>query len=119
MRKYKLTDETITVERDGKEVTLHRIEALRDFAIVKAGDKGGFIENEKNLAHKGDCWIYGNAKVYGSAWIYGSAKVYGNAGICGSAKVYGSAEIYGYAGIYGNAEVYGIAKVCGDSVRGV
>ena len=77
-RKYKLTEETITIERNGKEVTLHRIEALRDFAIVKAGDKGGFIENEKNLAHKGDCWIYGNAKVYGNAEVSGSSKVCGD-----------------------------------------
>lgn len=87
MRKYKLTDETITVERNGKEVTLHRIEALRDFAIVKAGDKGGFIEKESNLSQDGNCWVYDTAKVYGNAEVYGSAKVYDNAKVYGNSKV--------------------------------
>lgn len=45
MKKYKLTQETITI--DGH--TLYRIEALRDFSRVKKGDKGGFIESEKKL----------------------------------------------------------------------
>ena len=97
MRKYELTEETTTIVRNGKEVTLHRIEALRDFAIVKAGDKGGFIENEKNLAHKGDCWIYGNTKVYDNAWIYGNAEIYGNAKVCDNAEVSGSSKVYGDA----------------------
>lgn len=101
MKKYKLTDETITVERDGKEVTLHRIEALRDFGNIKAGDLGGFVKSEKNLSHNGDCWVYGNAKVCDNAWIYGSAEVYDN------------------ANIYGCAKVGGTSKVCGDTVLGV
>ena len=49
-KKYKLTDETIEV--NGK--TLYRIEALKDFSNVKKGDKGGFIEKEKNLSHLGN-----------------------------------------------------------------
>lgn len=44
---------------------LYRIQALKKFAIVKAGDKGGFIEKESNLSQDGNCWIYDNAKVYG------------------------------------------------------
>ena len=55
MRKYKLTDETITIVRNGKEITLHRIEALRDLAIAKTGDKGGYVESEANLSHEGTC----------------------------------------------------------------
>ena len=46
-KKYKLTNETITFL--GK--VLRRIEALKDFADVKKGDKGGFIESEK-IYHK-------------------------------------------------------------------
>ena len=136
-KKYRLTDETITVERDGKKVTLHRIEALRDFGNIKAGDKGGFVKSEKNLSHNGDCWIFGCAKVYGSAevyssaevcgnakvcgnaWISGRAKVYDNAWISGCAKVYGCAEVYGCAKVYSSAEVYGTTKVCGDTMLGV
>ena len=43
-KKYKLTEESISF--NGK--TLYRIEALKDFADVKKGEKGGFIESESN-----------------------------------------------------------------------
>ena len=115
MRKYRLTKETITITRNGKEVTLHRIEALRDFAIVKAGDKDGFIENEKNLAHKGDCWIFGNAEICDNAWIYGNACVYGDAKVGGNAQVYDNAKVYGSAKVFGYAEVFGYARVFGNA----
>lgn len=49
-KKYKLTDETINLNG----VTLYRIEALKDFGKIKKGDKGGFIESEKNLTHDGN-----------------------------------------------------------------
>ena len=93
-RKYRLTEETITITRNGVEVTLHRIEALRDFCCIKAGERGGYIESEANLSHDGNCWVYGNAKVCGSA------KVYDNAWICGSAEVFGNAWVFGSAVIY-------------------
>ena len=48
-RKYELTDETII--RDGR--ILHRIRAVRDFADVKAGELGGWIEKESNLDQDG------------------------------------------------------------------
>ena len=76
---------------------MHRIEALRDLAIAKAGDKGGFVESEANLSHEGTCWIYGDAEVYGNA------------------EVSGYAEVYGKAEVFGNAEVSGSSKVCGDT----
>ena len=64
-KKYKLTDETINV--GGKK--LCRIEALKDFGDVKKGDKGGFIEDEHNLSHDGNSWVYDNARVCGDAKI--------------------------------------------------
>ena len=74
-RKYKLlTEDTIIV--DGR--TLYRIEAVRDFGDVKKGDKGGYIEKEENLSHKGDCWIYELARLYGNAEIYDDASVCGD-----------------------------------------
>ena len=76
-KKYKLTDETINV--GGKK--LCRIEALKDFRDVKKGDKGGFIEDEHNLSHDGNSWVYDNAMVFGNAWVYGDAMV------CGDAKI--------------------------------
>lgn len=62
-KKYKLTDDIVEV--DGK--ALYRIEALKDFNDVKKGDKGGFVESERNLSQEGKCWVYGNARIYDSA----------------------------------------------------
>ena len=127
--KFKLTEETINV--NGK--TLYRIEALKDFGDVKKGDKGGFVENEKNLSQRGDCWVYENAKVYGNAEVYDDAKVYGNAWVfdnakvsdraevfgiaevCGDAVVYCDVEVFGNAQVYDNAKVSGNTQVCGNA----
>ena len=77
MKKYKLTEET----KEYYGITLYRIEALKDFGTVKAGDKGGFIRSEDNLAHDGNAWVDGSARVCGNAWVDGNALVYGNADI--------------------------------------
>ena len=106
-KKYKLTEETINV--NGK--TLYRIEALRDFNDVKKGDKGGYIEKEENLSQNSNCWVDGNAIVYGNARVYGNASIYGDARVFDNAKVFGNAEVYGDAKVFDNAEVYGNAKV--------
>ena len=88
-KKYKLTDETINV--GGKK--LCRIEALKDFGDVKKGDKGGFIEDEHNLSHDGNSWVFGNACVYCNARVCGNASVYGDARVCGNASVFDNAKI--------------------------
>ena len=116
-RKYELTDETMELYG----TTLHRIKALLDFNDVKAGDLGGWVENEDNLSRYGNAWVYGNAKIYGNAWVYGDAQVgdnaeiYGNAWVHDDAKVGDNAEIYDNAKIYGNARVFGDAQVGGDA----
>ena len=91
--KYKITEECKVVGTS----TLHRIEALKDFKDVKKGDKGGYIEKEKNLSQYGNAWVYGNAEVCGDAKVCGNAKVCGDAEVYGDAKVYGDAEVYGHA----------------------
>ena len=75
MKKYELTEETVTVY--GK--TLYRIRAVRDFGSVKTGEFGGYIEKEENLSHFGDAWVYGDARVFDNARVSGNAWVYGNA----------------------------------------
>ena len=111
-KKYKLL-EGETIEVDGR--TLYRIEALRDFGDVKAGDKGGYVESEKNLSHDGNCWVYDDAEVYESARVYGCAEVYGDARVFCDARVYGNAEVYGDARVYDRADVFGDAEVGGDA----
>ena len=110
-KKYKLTEETINVG----DKTLHRIEALKDFSDVKKGNKGGFIENEKNLSQSDDCWVYENAKVYGKARVLDKAKVRNEAKVLDDAVVYGTARVYDNAMVYVNADVYGKAKVFGHA----
>ena len=75
MIKYILTEET----KEVNGIILHRIEAVMDFADVKAGDKGGWIEKEENLSHQGDAWVYDSAWVSGSACVSDSARVSGSA----------------------------------------
>lgn len=89
-KKYRLLeDDTITV--NGR--TLYRTEALKDFASVKKGYKGGYVEKEENLSHEGKCWVYGDAQVYGNARVYGNAWVSGTARVLGNACVLGNAKI--------------------------
>jgi len=94
-QKYKITDE---IRKIGATI-LYRIEALKNFGNVKAGDKGGWIEKEGNLSQVDDCWVYGPTWVYGTAWVYGDAMVSGdamvgdNARICGDAVVSDNAKV--------------------------
>ena len=97
--KYELTQETKTV--DG--VKLRRIKALKAFGNVKAGELGGWIEEEKNLDQAGQAWVYGNAQVSGDAWVSGDAQVSGKAQVSGDAQVYGQAQVSGDAQVSGYA----------------
>ena len=107
MKKYKLTTETLQFA--GR--TLHRIKAVKDFDSIKAGEFGGWIENEKNLSQDDNAWIYDDAMVFDNAKIFGNAKVYGYAEVYGNAKVYGNANVSDYAKVYGYAVIKGDAKV--------
>ena len=109
--KYKLTNEI----KEFRGHTLHRIEALKDFGDVKAGDKGGWVASEDNLSHNGNCWVYDNAQVCEGAWIFGNARVYGNAEVYGNSWVFEYAQIFEYAKVYENARVYENVQVSGNA----
>ena len=113
MKKYELTSETL--DHTGK--TLYRIRALRDIPEhgVTAGDLGGWIESERNLAQSGDAWVSDDAYVSGNAQVYGNARVFGAAQVSGNASVYARAYVYGDAYVSGDAQVYGNAFVSGDA----
>ena len=117
MKKYELTEETLTVS----EKTLYRIRAVRDFGSVKTGEFGGYIEKEENLSHfgnawiSGDAWVYGDARVSGNAWASGDARVFGNARVSDNARVFGNAWVYGDARVSGNAWAYGEVQVAGNA----
>ena len=56
---------------------LRRVRALRDIPQhgVKAGDVGGWLQSESNLAQEGDSWVFGNAQVLGAARVSGDARI--------------------------------------------
>ena len=116
--KYRLIPEDYK-EIGGKK--LYRIEALKDFGDVKAGDLGGYIEREDNLRHDGNAWVYDNAMVYGNACvrdnaiICDNACVYGNACVRDNARVCDNACVYSYAKVCDNARVGGNACIRGDA----
>lgn len=107
MKKYELTEETKVI--GGK--TLFRIRALRSFGDIKAGDLGGFIENERNLSHGGNAWVGDNAKVGGNAKVSDNVRVGGYAWVEDNAQVGGDAQVGGYAWVSGYARVDGNAWV--------
>lgn len=68
--KFKIRyDESFSPSPNKDNKIYYRIEALTDFADVKKGTLGGFVENEENLSQKGNCWIYDDAIVHGNAKI--------------------------------------------------
>lgn len=108
-KKYEILLDTKTYF---KGRVLYRIRALKDFADVKAGDLGGYIQRERNLSQEGNCWVYDDAKVHNGAQVYDNAKVYGSAIVCGFAEIYDNAEVGD------NAKVFGYAGVCAESKIG-
>lgn len=118
VKKYRLTDET----RVQNGVTLHRVEYLRTLvaadgeAYVTPGQKGGWIEKERNLSHHDNCAVLGDAVVMEDAHVFGDACVYGDATVKGRAEVYGDAEIGDSAIVAGWADISDDVRVGGHSI---
>ena len=111
MKKYELTDDSITLI--GRK--LFRIRAIRSFSNVAAGDLGGYVEKEENLSHYNDAWIYGDARISDNARVSGDARICDNARIFGNARVSGDARISGNARISDKAHISGNARICGNA----
>ena len=109
--KYRLTDET----KDYNGVTLYRIQAIKDFDTIKAGDFGGWVEKEANLSQEGYCWIFDNAMVYGNARVFDNAWVAVNARVFGKATLFDNAYVYDNANVFGKAIIFDNARVSGDA----
>lgn len=89
---------------------LHRIRALQDIGDwAKAGDLGGFVESESNLAVDPDdaAWIFNDAIACGSAYVDQDSILMNDAIACDRAYVsYGSA-LYGSARVEDDAYLRG------------
>ena len=112
MKKYELTTETLQFA--GR--TLHRIKAVKDFGSIKAGEFGGYIENEKNLSQDDNAWIYGEAMAFDNAKVFGNANVFGNVRVYDDARVYDKANVYSNAVIKNNVKVHDAAEVFGNAI---
>jgi hypothetical protein len=75
--KYKLTENILTVNVDGKGIKVHQVKYL------ESGELGGWIESEANLSQDGNAKVFGNVRVSGNACVFGDARVSGNARVCG------------------------------------
>ncbi len=107
-RKYRLTDNTIKIG----DRRLYQIECLRELGSrAKPGDLGGFIANESNLSHEGNCWVADNAWVWGHARIHDNAIVCDGAHVCGRAQIFDKAVVCGQACVIGNAIVKGVSMI--------
>jgi len=111
MKKYELTSSCIEVGG----TKLFQIRALMDFSDVRAGDMGGYIESEDNLAHTGNSWVFENARVTGNACVSENARVAGNAWVSENAWVSGDARVAGNAWVIGDACVFGNTSVTGNA----
>lgn len=112
---------------------LYRVQALRDFGNVKRGDIGGWIRDERCLAHDGLCWAGGNTIIADHAFVsenaviddnvimdeeshvFGNARVTENVYMTERCFVYDDAFITGSTRISGSPSIYGnaIVNCCG------
>ena len=93
-KKFELTNESKTEKFSVDfERTVYRIKALRDFADVKAGQLGGWVEKETNLSQEGNCFIYDDAVVAENARLSGNAVAKKHSQIFGNSVVMGSSQI--------------------------
>lgn len=95
--------------------TLYRIRAERDFNGIKKGEKGGYIQQYKNLSQYGDCWVYDDATVFENAVILENARVSRNAVVSGDAIVRGHATVTDNAKVLYHATVEDGAYICDNA----
>ena len=108
MRKYEFTGES----KKWRSRTLLHIVALRDFGDVKAGEVGGWIENESNLSHEGDCWVYDNGVVADNGVVSDNGVVCDNGIVCGNGIVTGKGIVTDTGVVYDHGIVTDNGVVC-------
>lgn len=107
-------------EVDGQRV--YRIRALKDFMFdpndpdhispaVRKGSLGGYIQQESNLSHEGDCWV-GAPLLNDNTIVYGGSRVEGDGMVSGNILVKNS-RITGF--VYGNDSIIENSQVLDNS----
>lgn len=126
--KYKLDRKDFVTAKDGTK--LYRVVAVRNFGDVEKGQKGGYIQHERNLSQEGDCWVAGMAQIYGQAAVTKNAlacdfvEAYGQALITDDAEARGHADLSGRcrlldrSGADGHTRIFGAAELCDNGRAG-
>jgi len=124
-KKFEFTGETIEVKgANGEMHTLYRIRAKKDFTRVlgpditmevRAGDLGGFIEEERNLdfSEGSKAWVADSAQVCEKARVRDNAVVRGHVIASGNAEISGNADVSDDVIVQNSAMVYEDARLRG------
>lgn len=100
------------IEEDDRQITLYRVKLLKTIYLVgiiyRAGDIGGWIENESCLSFSD----------HDNAWVSNDAMVYGGSTVSGNALVRGHACVKNHSNVYGDSLVNGSAIVDRSYVEG-
>lgn len=113
LKKYELIE--VSPNEEGNEHGLpYRIKSKRNFADVRIGDLGGFVESEYNLSQDGDCWIYDNSAAFENGSVHGNAKVRTNSSVYEHAKVNDNVLVDGNNHIHGNTILKDDVEVIGN-----
>jgi len=95
---------------------IYRVKALRDFADVKAGDIGGYVNGPDNLSQNGNCWVYDNGKLYDNSKVSCNAQVRHNATMMSNARISDNVKLLNNARISNNAKIYGNVVIKDDAI---
>lgn len=92
MNKYRLSEQIrpveLTLNGQHLRLRLRQIIACRDFADVRAGDSGGWVDSDTCLSQHGTSWIYDQ-----NSLIFNGASIRDNARILGPCQIYNGATV--------------------------
>ncbi len=95
---------------------LYRIQAIKDFGDVKAGDKGGWVSGYHNLSQEGNCWIYDDACACDDSHVSDNAKLKDYACINENVDILGNAIIEKNSRLCGSISVEDNALLTDDTI---
>lgn len=116
IKKFEFTDFEKEIPLSGI-VMVKQIRALIDIPLhgVKAGQVGGYLEDEDCLSHFGSAWVADDAVILSSSTISGDAIVKEDAIVYGECFLHGTIEVSGEASVsYSNVQGENI-KIQGNS----
>ena len=123
-KKYEFTGETMLIGKsNGERAVVKEIVSLINIENhdVKVGDKGGWIESDKNLSHSGSAWLSPDSFVIDDAVVNGHGYIESTTlreqAIVGNQAVIRSSTLAGRAKVHDSAKVTN-SHLDGDTLIG-